>query len=167
MSTRLGDGTKAIGVAVSIVVFFTVGGFSQTEVKGRVAQWADTLALDERVFVEIERFSADEDKPFSTNYSRDLAADLRRLVFADVLTRLDAIAAGDIEPFVEVTYPEAGFAAKNGTTPGEYGAEPVREYYGRASKQLHLEHQAADQEGLRALDAETEAEGIGILRKLA
>jgi len=117
MSTGFGVGKKTVVVAVSIVTFIAVAGFSQTAVKERVIQWTDTLELDERVIAEIDRFAADEDEQFSADYSRNLAVNLRRLVFADVSKRLDAIAAGDIEPFVEVTYPEAGFANQTGTAP--------------------------------------------------
>ena len=118
MNTRIRTVAKTIWFGISILVIIAAGGFSQSgNIRERIVQWGDTLALDERVVGEIERFAADEDTQFSANYGQNFAADIRRLVFADVAKRLDTIAAGDIEPFVEVTYPEAGFAGEDGTAP--------------------------------------------------
>jgi hypothetical protein len=118
MSANSVNHAKTIWLGMSIVLLLAAGGFSQVgDMKDRVAQWADSLTLDERVTVEIERFAADENKEFSAGYAQNIAADIRRLIFADVTKRLDSIAAGDFEPFVEVAYPEAGFAGKDGAAP--------------------------------------------------
>jgi hypothetical protein len=118
MNTRIGNRVKTIWLGMAMVALFAAGGSSQAgDTTARVAKWGDTLMLDERVTAEIVRFATDEGAQFSTDYAQSLAADIRRLVFADVAVRLDAIAAGDIEPFVEVSYPEAGFAGKDGAAP--------------------------------------------------
>ncbi|UCH83771.1 MAG: hypothetical protein JSW50_15195 [Candidatus Latescibacterota bacterium] len=100
-----------ICICVAIATGVSSGGYSQNDAASvRVTQWADSLVLDDRVIEEIERFAADEDEGFGKGYAGNLAADLRRIVFADVTRRLDAITAGKIDPFVEASYPEAGFA---------------------------------------------------------
>ena len=87
-----------------------------------VDRWRDTLEIDERILTEIIRFDEAEGGSgdgFGNDFASGLATDIRRLVFDTVAERLEALSRGQCTPFVEVTYPEPGFASRDGEAPAE------------------------------------------------
>jgi hypothetical protein len=81
-----------------------------------IAGWGDTLEVDERILAEIKRF---EEGNLDDAYAMNLVMSVRRLIFASASARLDTLANGQCEPFVEVSFEEAGFTSSDG--------EPKRE----------------------------------------
>jgi hypothetical protein len=82
------------------------------EVVSRLAEWSDTLPIDPRVIVEIDRYERDEDSPFGDAYAVGLATGVRRLVFESVRKALERPVERGHEPLIEVTFMEAGFAGR-------------------------------------------------------
>ncbi len=97
-----------------------VGGTDGVGAAAMVANWCDTLEVDERIPAEIKRF---EDGRLDDAYAMSLAVDVRRLVFDSASARLEALAKGQCAPFVEVTFEEAGFASPGGEPASELERE--------------------------------------------
>ena len=91
----------------------------------RLAAWADTLPVDPRVIVEIDRYEKDEDSPFGGAYAVSLAAGVRRLAFESVRKALERPVERGGEPLVEVAFMEPGFA---GRPAGETASGPEAEF---------------------------------------
>jgi hypothetical protein len=96
------------GALVLPAVFF---GSAGGETAQRFHLWGDSLALDPRVMVEIERYEKEE-AALGRSYSLKLAAGIRQLVLARAGSQIEKIIKGDRNPLVEVSFPDPGFAAK-------------------------------------------------------
>ena len=78
----------------------------------RLAAWSDTLPIEPRVIVEIDRYEREENTPFGDAYANGLAAGVRRLVFESVRKALERPVERGREPLIEVTFMEPGFAGR-------------------------------------------------------
>jgi len=87
-----------------------------------LAAWSDTLDIDRRVIGELARFEHDGER-LTDSYMEAFARDLRRAVFDIARDRVAHILAGDIAPFVEVTYPEPGFDRHDRPSPDANAVE--------------------------------------------
>jgi hypothetical protein len=76
-----------------------------------LALWGQNLELDPRVVTEIEFF--DENRgDLGEGYALRLANGVRDLVFYEARGRLRALLEGKCDSFIDVSFPDPGFAAK-------------------------------------------------------
>jgi hypothetical protein len=90
----------------------------------RVSEWGDTLALDKAVVEQIEKYSTEDDDLGGT-YPAQLAANVRRRLFADAAVALSRLPKSPAEPVVTVDFLEEGFADRDGTEPPD---DPQRDF---------------------------------------
>jgi hypothetical protein len=79
-----------------------------------VSEWGSELEMDPRVVEQIEAYSREKDD-LGEIYPSTLAAEVRRLVFADAARALANLPSAPGEPSIDVSFLDAGFAAKGGT----------------------------------------------------
>ena len=117
--TRIG-----LWLATLMLAFITAEAAAD-EVVSRLAAWSDTLPIDPRAIVEIDRYERDEDTPFGDAYAVGLAAGVRRLVFESVRKVLERPMERGREPLIEVTFMEPGVA---GLAAGATASGPEAEF---------------------------------------
>jgi hypothetical protein len=102
---------RRLVLLVSPVVLLLMGSKTAHEVqRAQVRQWCETLATDEGVAGEVRKYIRDK-REFSDEYALELAAGVRSLIFdaADICLR--DVGSGNYESFVDVEFPDPGFAA--------------------------------------------------------
>jgi hypothetical protein len=77
--------------------------------RARVRQWSESLAIDPRVVGEVRKYVRDN-REFSEKYAMELAAGVRALIFEAADACLRDVSNGHYEPFVQVDFPDPGFA---------------------------------------------------------
>ena len=103
--------TTAAGLFLFFVLPGSAPAFAQdAETAARIQSWGASLPIDPRVSAELARFEKSDEVP-DTSYAVALATAVRELVLSDAIERIEALEAGTIEPFVEVTFLDPGFAS--------------------------------------------------------
>lgn len=89
-------------------------------VSGRLEGWLLSLESDPRTVSEILEFRH-RDASLDADFAKMFAADVRRLVVRETSANVRNLMAGERTPFINVEYPDAGFADPDGQQPEQSG----------------------------------------------
>lgn len=104
----------------------------------RVTEWGAGLELDPRVVEQIEIYSQEEDD-LGEGYASVLAPEVRRLVFAAAVGALGDLPSAPGEPIIDVSFLEAGFAARDGEPPADEHQREFEEGFIRTEVLAYIE----------------------------
>lgn len=112
MACRFLAAITLVGVLIS--AGFTPGLPAGEEYASLLSEWGGELEMDPRVLEQIGLYSGEKDD-LGEKYPSVIAARLRRAVFADAARALGNLPSAPGEPFIDVSFLDAGFANEDAT----------------------------------------------------
>ena len=97
-------------------LLFSIPAWCDESVSDRLEGWLLSLESDPRTVSEISEFRHRE-ASLDEGFGKRIVADIRRLVVQESSTSIRNLMAGERTPFINVGYPDAGFADPEGQPP--------------------------------------------------